>query len=161
MSEHAGKVVLVTGAAGNLGAAVAQAFSARGASLALIDLNEEGLNKTHESLSQDAVAAIFPTNLIEPESVSDTISAIIERFAHIDVVANIAGGFTMGPMLHESSDKDWNFMFDLNARSVFNSCRASVPHLLANGSGRIINISARAAKQGKGRMGTYCASKAS
>lgn len=160
MSEHAGKVVLVTGAAGNLGAAVAQAFSAHGATLSLVDLNEEGLNKTRNSLGEDAVAGVFATNLIDPQAVSGTIAAIIERFGRIDVVANIAGGFTMGPMLHEVSDKDWNFMFDLNTRSVFNTCRATIPHLLTAGGGRIINVSARAAKQGKARMGPYCASKA-
>ncbi len=160
MSEHADKVVLVTGAAGNLGAAVAQAFSAHGALLALVDLDESGLTRTQQTLSQDAVSATFATNLIEADSVSTTIDAIIERFGRIDVVANIAGGFTMGPLLHETSDRDWDFMFDLNARSVFNTCRASIPHLLKVGSGRIINIAARAALQGKAKMGPYCASKA-
>jgi NAD(P)-dependent dehydrogenase (short-subunit alcohol dehydrogenase family) len=49
---------------------------------------------------------------------------------------------------------------DLNARTVFNCCRALVPHMLAAGSGRIVNVSARAAASGKGRMAPYCASKA-
>jgi NAD(P)-dependent dehydrogenase (short-subunit alcohol dehydrogenase family) len=49
---------------------------------------------------------------------------------------------------------------DLNARSVFNTCRRVIPNMLDNGGGRIVNVSARAAEQGKGRMGPYCASKA-
>ena len=76
------------------------------------------------------------------------------------MVLLIAGGFTMGPPLHETEDKDWNFMMDLNARSVFNCCRAVIPHMLEQGSGRIVNISARAAAEGKARMAPYCASKA-
>jgi NAD(P)-dependent dehydrogenase (short-subunit alcohol dehydrogenase family) len=51
-------------------------------------------------------------------------------------------------------------MMDLNARSVFHTCRAVVPHMVRQGSGRIVNVSARAALEGKARMGPYCASKA-
>jgi NAD(P)-dependent dehydrogenase (short-subunit alcohol dehydrogenase family) len=51
-------------------------------------------------------------------------------------------------------------MMDLNARTVFNCCRAVVPHLLSAGGGRIVNVSARAALRGVGTMGPYCASKA-
>ena len=48
----------------------------------------------------------------------------------------------------------------LNARTVFNCCRAVIPHMLATGGGKIVNVSARAATEGKGRMAPYCASKA-
>lgn len=160
MSEFAGKVVMVTGAAGNLGQAVAAAFAAKGASLALVDLNEGKLVETQRQLGDQVDAACFSTNLIEADSVSDTVAAIIDRFGRLDVLANIAGGFTMGPLLHETGDRDWDFMMDLNVRSVFNSCRAVVPQMLTQKSGRIINISARAATQGKARMAPYCASKA-
>jgi NAD(P)-dependent dehydrogenase (short-subunit alcohol dehydrogenase family) len=66
----------------------------------------------------------------------------------------------MGPPLHETEDKDWDFMMDLNARTVFNCCRAVIPHMLEQGQGSIVNVSARAAVQGKARMAPYCASKA-
>jgi NAD(P)-dependent dehydrogenase (short-subunit alcohol dehydrogenase family) len=83
-----------------------------------------------------------------------------KTFGHIDVLANIAGGFTMGPLIQETSDRDWDFMMNLNARSVFNTCRSAIPIMLQHGHGRVINVSARAAEQGKGKMGPYCASKA-
>jgi NAD(P)-dependent dehydrogenase (short-subunit alcohol dehydrogenase family) len=66
----------------------------------------------------------------------------------------------MGPPLHETPDDDWERMMGLNARSVLNTCRAAVPHMLHQGGGRIVNVSARAALEGKARMGPYCASKA-
>ncbi len=84
----------------------------------------------------------------------------VAEHGRIDVLANIAGGFAMGPMLHETDAGDWEFMMNLNARSVFYGCKAVIPHMLKQGGGRIISVSARAAKQGKGRMGPYCASKA-
>jgi len=160
MNEFNDSVVVITGAAGNLGRAVAQAFAARGAHLALLDLHAEGLDATIEACRGQASARAFPTNLIDARTVDATIGAVLDAFGHIDVLANIAGGFTMGPLIQDTEDKDWDFMMDLNVRSVFNTCRQVIPAMLGNGGGRIVNVSARAAERGKGRMGPYCASKA-
>jgi len=160
MSEFAGKVVLVTGAAGNLGRAVAAAFAARGARLALVDLNEDGLAAARKDLPEDCQVELIPTNLLQADSVTACVDTVSSKLGSIDVLANIAGGFTMGPLLHDTADKDWDFMMNLNARSVFNMARAVVPGMLAAGSGRIVNVSARAAREGKAKMGPYCASKA-
>lgn len=160
MTEFTHSVVVITGAAGNLGRAVAQTFATQGAHLALIDRNADGLQTTIESCSGQASAHAFETDLIDPASVGESIAAILDAFGKIDVLANIAGGFRMGPLIQDTEDKDWDFMMDLNARSVFNTCRRVIPAMLDNGSGRIINVSARAAEQGKGKMGPYCASKA-
>jgi NAD(P)-dependent dehydrogenase (short-subunit alcohol dehydrogenase family) len=160
MSAFDGKVVLVTGAAGNLGRAVAAAFAAQGASLALVDLNEDGLADAIAGLPAGSAAKAFPTDLLDNDSVAASVDAILATFGSIDVLANIAGGFTMGPPLHETDDRSWDFMMDLNARSVFNMARAVVPEMLNRGSGRIVNVSARAAREGKAKMGPYCASKA-
>jgi NAD(P)-dependent dehydrogenase (short-subunit alcohol dehydrogenase family) len=151
---------VITGAAGNLGRAVAHAFAARGAHLALLDLNAERLEQTIASCSGQASAKAFPTDLIDPVSVNATLAGVLDGFGRIDVLANIAGGFTMGPLIQDTTDRDWDFMLDLNARTVFNTCRRVIPAMLDSGAGRIINVSARAAEQGKGRMGPYCASKA-
>ncbi len=160
MSEFAGKVVVVTGAAGNLGRAVAAAFAAQGASLALVDLDEDGLRDAAAALPADSDVLQVPTNLLEPESVAACVAKVRDKLGDIDVLANIAGGFTMGPPLHETTDRDWDFMMNLNARSVFNMARAVVPGMLDSQGGRIVNVSARAAREGKAKMGPYCASKA-
>lgn len=159
-SEFHSKVVVVTGAAGNLGRAVAEAFAAQGARLALLDLNEQTLQAVIDALPEGTDARGYTVNLLESESVNDTLEGVIEDFGRVDVLANIAGGFSMGPLIQDSEDQDWEFMMNLNARSVFYTCRAVIPNMLENGGGRIINVSARAALQGKGRMGPYCASKA-
>ena len=160
MSEFDKAVVVITGAAGNLGRAVAQAFAARGAHLALLDLNAKGIEKTIAACEGQASAKAFGTNLIESAATDATIAEVLATFGHIDVLANIAGGFAMGPLIQDTEDRDWDFMMNLNARSVFNTCRRVIPAMLENNGGRIINVSARAAEQGKGRMGPYCASKA-
>jgi NAD(P)-dependent dehydrogenase (short-subunit alcohol dehydrogenase family) len=160
MHNLADKVALVTGAAGNLGRAVAHAFAAQGAQVALVDRGEAALTAARADLPAGSESAVFVTDLLQPEAVADLARQVRERFGGVDILANIAGGFTMGPPLHETSDQDWDFMLDLNARSVFYTCRALVPALLQRGGGRIVNVSARAATKGMAHMIPYCASKA-
>jgi NAD(P)-dependent dehydrogenase (short-subunit alcohol dehydrogenase family) len=160
MHSFEGKVAVVTGAGGNLGRVVAEALAQAGASLALVDLNERALHETQAGLGMGLDVLSVPTDLTRADSVSEMATRVLAHFKRVDILANIAGGFTMGPPLHETSDKDWNFMFDLNTRSVFNCCRALIPHMMEKGSGRIVNVSARAAAEGKARMAPYCASKA-
>jgi NAD(P)-dependent dehydrogenase (short-subunit alcohol dehydrogenase family) len=154
------RVVIVTGAAGNLGRAVARTFAAQGARLALVDLKPEALDAARRELPPGSDAETFPTDLMDALAVESMAAAVAARFGRVDVLANIAGGFTMGPPLHETPDKDWELMLNLNARTVFYCCRAVVPRILASGGGRIVNVSARAATRGIGHMGPYCASKA-
>jgi NAD(P)-dependent dehydrogenase (short-subunit alcohol dehydrogenase family) len=160
MSELDGKVVMITGAAGNLGAAVAARFAALGARLALLDRSADRLAQARDELDLPSATLLLPTDLTAPASVAAAVDEVVAKLGRIDVLANIAGGFTMGPPLHETPDGDWDLMMDLNARSVFHTCRAVVPHMVRQGSGRIVNVSARAALEGKARMGPYCASKA-
>jgi NAD(P)-dependent dehydrogenase (short-subunit alcohol dehydrogenase family) len=160
MYSLAGKVAVVTGASGNLGRAVAQAFAAQGARLALVDRGEAGLTAAQVELPAGAESAVFAADLLQPDAVAELARRVVAHFGGVDILANIAGGFTMGPPLHETTDQDWDFMLDLNARSVFHTCRALVPALLQRGGGRIVNVSARAATEGKANMVPYCASKA-
>ena len=143
MSEFTGKVAIVTGAAGHLGQAVCQALAAQGALIALLGRHQDRLEAARSHLGVES--ASFAVDLVDPQGVERTIAAVLDRFGRIDILANIAGGFTMGPPLHETSDQDWELMMDMNARSVFNACRAVIPRMLAGGGGRIINIAARAA----------------
>lgn len=153
MSGVENKVVIVTGAAGNLGRAVASAFHRQGAQLLLADFNRAGLEDIEEPAEKVQV------DLTSEASVQAMAESALQRYGRIDVLANIAGGFIMGPGLHETELKDWEFMMNLNARSVFLASKAVIPAMLEQGSGSIVSVSARAAKEGKPNMGPYCASK--
>lgn len=159
-SEFRNKVVVITGAAGNLGRAVATAFAGLDARLALLDLNEQTLDAMIGDLPAGTDARGYPINLLESSSVNEVMGRIAADLGGIDVLANIAGGFVMGPLTQDTEDKDWDFMMNLNARSVFYATRAAIPSMLDNEGGRIVNVSARAALSGRSRMGPYCASKA-
>lgn len=144
------RTVMLTGAAGNLGRAVAAAFA--DANLVLLDLKRGSLQ---ESERQMFIAA----DLLDAASVQGAVDKAVQRFKRIDVLCNIAGGFRMGSPVHETTDHDWDFMFDVNARTVLNMSRAVVPAMLEAGGGKIVNIGAFAAQKGAAQMGAYIASK--
>ena len=85
--------------------------------------------------------------------------AAVAQAGDIDVLANIAGGFAMGDSVTDASDDTWDFMMNLNARTVLNVCRAAVPGMVDRGCGKIVNIGARGALRGTALMGAYIASK--
>jgi len=144
------RTVMLTGAAGNLGRAVAGAFG--DANLVLLDLKRGSLQ---DSDRQMFIAA----DLLDAKSVQAAVDRAVQRFKRIDVLCNIAGGFRMGSTMHETSDKDWDFMLSVNARTVLNMSRAVVPVMLKGGGGKIVNIGAFAAQKGAAQMGAYIASK--
>lgn len=122
------RIVMVTGAAGNLGRAVAAAFEDLGATVVRLGRK-------------------------------DSVERELERHGRVDVLCNIAGAFRMGKPLHESTDEDWDFLFDANAKTVLKMSRAVVPSMIRNGGGKIVNVGAYAALKGAAQMGAYVASK--
>jgi NAD(P)-dependent dehydrogenase (short-subunit alcohol dehydrogenase family) len=152
-----GRTVMVTGAAGNLGRAVAGAFADLGANLALVNLHRERLEQTFGGETERRL--FLSANLLEQASVDAAVSNAIARFKRIDVLCNLAGGFRMGEAVHETTDETWNFLFDVNARTLLNAARAVVPRMVASGGGKIVNVGAYAGQKGAAAMGAYAASK--
>lgn len=148
---------MITGASGNLGRALAAQFASTGAQLVLVDLDLERLQQAYGG--DHAAQMLAPANLLVQDEVNAVVRAACAQFGGIDVLCNIAGGFRMGPPLHETPDQDWNLLFDLNARSVLHAVRAVVPHMKAAQGGKIISVSANAALKGAAHMGAYSASK--
>lgn len=152
------QVVVVTGAAGNLGSTVAKLFHHAGAKLALVDI---GFDRSQQATWRHARdIGLFETDLTDVNQVNYSVAQIRKCFKRIDILANVAGGFRMGPPVHETPVQDWDFMLNMNAKSVFLMCRAVIPHMLQKKRGRIVNVAARAAVEGKARMAPYCISKA-
>jgi len=155
--SFAGQTVMITGAAGNLGQAVADAFAAAGANLALLDLNDASLAKVATAGAGDVLRQ--RVDLSDSASVAAAVGAATARFGRIDAVCNLAGGFQMGEKVHEIPADKWNFMMELNAGSVLRMSQAVVPQMLKQGGGRIVNIGANSALAGKAEMAAYIASK--
>ena len=157
MIDLQGRVAVVTGATGNLGQAVARAFLDHGARVALVGRSAERLTACYGGASERQI--LVTADLTREDEATAMAQRTVADFGRIDILANIAGGFTMGPRLHETDAQDWERMLDINARTMFLASRACLPHMLAQRQGRIVSVSARAAREGKPRMGPYCAAK--
>ncbi len=161
MFDFTDQVVVVTGAAGNLGRAAVHAFHEAGARLAVMDRQRDGVTEVFgESIPEGDYCQYVAGDITSDESVQQMVGQIFDYFGRIDVLVNIAGGFTMGPPVHETELKTWDFMLDLNARSVFLMARAVVPHMLDQGRGKIISTAASVGLKAKAKMGAYSVSKA-
>ncbi|MDA7415589.1 SDR family oxidoreductase [Xenophilus arseniciresistens] len=155
MNSNPSSVVMITGAAGHLGRAVAKSFAQTGAQLVLLDRSVPAEPEAPAGAAPLWLAA----DLGQAEQVQAAVQQAVARFGRIDVLCNLAGGFRMGEAVHETSAQTWDFLFDLNARSLVHTAQAVVPQMLRQGGGKIVNVAAFAALRGGARMGAYAASK--
>lgn len=160
MFDFSEKVVIVTGASGNLGQAVARAFYAAKATLVLVDYQTGRMEKQFPALAASGDHYLAEgLDAGEPEAMEGLAREVVRRFGRIDVLANTVGGYWGEAPLYETSLEVWERMLRLNARPVLVTSRAVVPTMLAQGSGKIVHVAARAALKGGARMGPYSAAK--
>lgn len=127
-----GKIAVVTAAGAGIGRAIAEAFVAEGATVYATDLN------------RDALEGIPKAKKIKLDVLNDkAVAKFAEKVGTIDILVNAAGFVHHGTIL-ECSDKDWEFSFDLNVKSMHRMCKAFVPGMLAKGAGSVVNIASGA-----------------
>ena len=141
-----GKTVVVTGACGALGSVVAAAARTQGASVVALDLGEG---------TASADMRTFKVDLTDEAATNECI----RRIGGIDVVFNVAGGFDMGPAVHETSDAQWDHMFRTNVLTMRHVTASVVPQMLTSGRGSIVNVGALSALEGQANMAAYCLAK--
>jgi NAD(P)-dependent dehydrogenase (short-subunit alcohol dehydrogenase family) len=149
-----GKVALVTGAAGALGGTVVAALHRAGATLAVTDRDADKLRAAHGDARWSRAC-----DLADGEAVVAMVDAAAAALGRLDLLVNCHGAYRGGTPVHETPLGEWDATVDANARSVFHTCRAAVPHLLRAGGGRIVNVAARAALAGTAGSALYTAAK--
>lgn len=160
MADLAGQVVVVTGAAGNLGGAVARSFLSAGARLVLVDHAPDRLQALFPDLVNSPDHKLATSiDLTNAAAVSLMAEQAVKRFGRLDVLVNTVGGFDAGTPVHETTADAWAHMFTLNLRTMLVASRAVVPYMLLQESGKIVNVAARAALHGSSTMAPYSASK--
>ena len=150
------KTVLITGAAGQLGQAVAARFRQDGLRLILADRNEQALEQVFGERDNEI---LLPVDLLKREQVASEIAWAQSRFGSIDVCCHIAGGFRMGEAVHTTSDDTWHFLMDLNAKALLHVAAAVIPGMCQQQRGSFVTVGAGAALKGGAHMGAYSASK--
>jgi NAD(P)-dependent dehydrogenase (short-subunit alcohol dehydrogenase family) len=155
MSQRA---VLVTGAAGGIGRAVAGRFLALGDAVTLADVDGERLAKAAAALGGDGRSV--STAVADVRSVADCdamVRAAVGSHGGLDVLVNCAGVWVEGPT-PEMTEEQWDRTVDVNLKGTFFACRFAIPHLLET-AGCIVNLSSDAGLVGTAETAIYCASK--
>lgn len=154
MQRFENKVVLVTGAASGIGAAVARRFSEEGASVALLDRNHPG--GVADALPSERTLAI-EADVSDSGAVSKAVTDTVQRFGRLDVLVNNAGVHVSGEPA-EIDDESWDSVIATDLNGVFYGCRAAIPHL-EQSRGCIVNTASVSGLGGDWQMSPYNAAK--
>lgn len=164
MGDFDGKTVVITGASGNLGRAVSEAFAARGATLVLADRAADKLETFARDLEEahDGLDCLTQTaDLSRADAVDAMFEEAAARFGQVDIVVHTVGGFSMGPKVEDSDLDELRKMFELNVVPLFLTAGRGAQHMINHKvQGKIIIVLARAALEGGAKQGAYRASKA-
>ena len=150
------QVVLVTGASGALGSAVAEAFDESGATVAAVDVvtpDDDG------ALVDPSAIDFYRADLTDEQEVESAVSSIVGDHERLDAVCNVAGTWRGGTPIDETDVGEFEFLFDVNLKSMFLVSKHAIPHLRER-SGAIVSVSARSSLEGGEGDGPYRASKA-
>ena len=160
MPEDEHKTVIITGAAGNLGEAVARKFSEHSANLVLTDHRAERLEQLFpEQLNSKQHLLADNVDVTNSYAVKKLVQEVLYKFNKIDILVNTVGGYFGGTTLPNTPIEKLDSMFALNTHSVYIICQAVLPHMIEENHGKIINVAARAGVSGAAKMSAYSISK--
>ncbi len=157
MFDLTGKVALITGASGGIGAEIATVLHGAGAAVGLSGTRVEPLEALAATLG--ARAHVLPCNLSKPEEVEGLVKRGVEAMGAVDILVNNAG-ITRDGLVMRMSDEDWQAVIDVNLTATFRLCRAAIRGMMKARWGRIINISSVVGTTGNAGQVNYAASKA-
>ena len=157
MFDLSGKVALVTGANTGIGQGIALALAGAGA-----DIAAAGRSPASDTVEQVCAlgrqAENFSADLSSVAAVQALVDAVLDRFGHIDILVNNAGIIRRADAV-DFTEEDWDAVIDTNLKTLFFLCQSVGRHMIARGSGKIINIASMLTFQGGIRVPSYTASK--
>ena len=157
--DHSARTVVVTGAFGVLGTAVARYFAETGDRVALLDLATQPPKGVSDTFNERHFL-LGGVDLTEPQATRKAMASVAMRSGRIDGLVNIAGGFQWETVV-DGDVGTWDQLYAMNLRTAVVSCMAALPAMREQGRGRIVNVSAAAAaERADAGMGAYTASKA-
>jgi 3-oxoacyl-[acyl-carrier protein] reductase len=159
MNEFTNQVAIVTGAASGIGCAIAHKLVQEGARVALLDIDNNGLEKEFGKYKTEVIS--FPIDITQLSVVNDTIGRIANFFGKIDILINCAGitGIT-NSVTHNVCPDNLSKVFELNFMASFYTTKTVLPFMMEKNYGRILHLASIAGKEGNAGMLAYSASKA-
>ena len=160
MRPEAGHVAVITGGASGIGLTLGDALARRGLSIVLADLDATALETAAAQLAAHGVAVMtVPTDVTDQAAVDHLAALTIERFGHVDVVVNNAGVIGKVLPLWEFEHVEWEWILGVDLWGVIHGIRSFVPHLVAQGSGHVVNTASVAGLSIVAQVGPYAAAK--
>lgn len=155
-----GRTAIVTGGARGIGFAIAQRMLRSGAKVALWDVDAAAMHAAVRELQDDGSTAADTVDVTDETSIGKAVAAHMRAFGRIDILVNNAGITGGNAPLWELEPDVWRRVIDVNLIGPYLTCRATVPHMIGAGYGRIVNIASIAGKEGNPNASHYSASKA-
>lgn len=141
----AGKVAIITGAAAGIGRASALLFAREGAKVAVVDMDEAGIQTLVEGVSRSGGEALpVRADVSKSDESQRLVQAVLERFGRVDILFNNVGIVPHGK-IHTTSESEWDRTMTVNVKSMYLLCREVVPLFLRQGGGVILNTSSATA----------------
>jgi len=160
MFDFHNRVIVVTGAAGNLGSAVVDQFLQAGGTVAGLDHRRGRLGGLFSpEMVDDRLFLYEGIDVTDQDAMLGLAEKIARQLGGVDVLVNTVGGFSYGETVYGLTSQTWNHMMDLNVKSFLNTVKAFVPEMVEKESGKIISVGAKAALQGGALSGAYGAAK--
>jgi NAD(P)-dependent dehydrogenase (short-subunit alcohol dehydrogenase family) len=154
-----GRTVLLTGGATGIGRRIATRLAEEGCDVGIVDVNLDEAARTVAMIEERGRrGAVFEADVGDYDQVSAAVAAFLQKFGRIDVLANNAGIISVG-RVEDTAVDEWRRIFRVNVDGVFHLCKAVVPHLREQKSGKIVNTASWFGKIGKPHYSAYCASK--
>lgn len=153
--DYSGQSVIITGGARGIGLELGRAFANWGAAVTLVDFDEEALSSAAAEIGQFGVRA----DVADTEDVERAVGEVMNRTGRVDILVNNAGILRDG-VVWKLSDRDWDDVIDTHSGGTFRFTRAVVPHMRAQGYGRIVNITSYTGLRGNTGQSNYAMAKA-
>lgn len=157
MNRLNGKVAIITGGAGGIGKETAKLFVKEGASVAIFDVNKDGIDVALKEIGGNSKG--YVVDVSDFEDVNKNVQSVIKDFGYVDVLINNAG-ITRDRFLTKMEIEDWNKVIAINLTGTFNCAKAVAPHMMERGKGNIINVSSVVGVYGNIGQTNYSATKA-
>ncbi|TLX82886.1 MAG: SDR family oxidoreductase [Thaumarchaeota archaeon] len=158
--DFEGKIVLITGGTGALGREVSLAFLKSNAVAAMTYVVDKELPQL-ESKIGDLIKKVMliKADIVDEQQIKKTVSDVVKKYGHIDVLVNLVGGYLGGKKVTEMDEKEWDLMMNLNLKTAFLVSKHVVAQMIRQRSGKVIHVAARLGLKGIGGNSAYCASK--
>ncbi len=153
-----GKVIIVTGAAGNVGSALAAHLASKGGRIAAVDTVKDRLDRVVAGLPGNGHMALSTYDLTDSAATAALVAHVLATAGRLDAVGTTVGGFAMAKLADAGLDQ-WEKMFSLNVKTTWNIYRAAVPAIRRVGAGALVGIGSAAGLRGSGEMAAYAATK--